>query len=524
MKTKGKLFLNTISVIILFLSCTVFSIYLLYTTDLKQREIDFQREIGKFMLSLIDERIDALDTRGDVELITDVVDFAAEYFDVNERINITVFHTVSGKILYPFSVTERKIDREVLKKTKELIEGEIYLKDRFGYFVNYSKLDFTFFIFTYSSDLFFYRNQLIYITIGIFVLFSLLIFIIDGIVMKKWKYLLAELKTRFEKTPLRKGNVAGEPIQKYGTEIDEVFKGLNIMIHRSGDMLKGLQNKLRDCLQQRENLKKLIILHRKYTQHKELLSLNEKNISEMMSKRQSVASLSLELVSFLEPINELYPQVITDELSRLYSFVKKDATENGGIINFSYGYFINVIYGAPSSDDSSFLHAIEGSKRVLEWIDERNSSQKNISGIKWELKMGLSYGTAVTGTVGDNYIVLGEVVEESIRMLDHAKFYGVPLATNSESELNQLQDVKHRKLDLVSTGHDALPEAYIYEVFLKEHHMIDVAIKLYLHGLEMFFEGRYDVAALDFKKVNKLFNSDNPSLIFLDRCEKMAKG
>ena len=138
--------------------------------------------------------------------------------------------------------------------------------------------------------------------------------------------------------------------------------------------------------------------------------------------------------------------------------------------------------------------------------------------------MGLSYGTAVTGTVGDSYVAVGEVVENSKKMLDHAIHYGVPLVTDSESELKKLEGFQYRALDFVNTGKDSLPETYVYEVFLTDRRGIDQAIKLYSHGLEMFLEGRYDVALYDFKKVNKLLDEDPPSQLFLQRCERMIKG
>ena len=57
----------------------------------------------------------------------------------------------------------------------------------------------------------------------------------------------------------------------------------------------------------------------------------------------------------------------------------------------------------------------------------------------------------------------------------------------------------------------------------EEHKGVEDAIKLYYHGLDMFFEGKYEIACLDFKKVNQIFGTDSPSLIFLQRCEKLAR-
>jgi adenylate cyclase len=333
-----------------------------------------------------------------------------------------------------------------------------------------------------------------------------------------------ELMRRFEGGPLRKQNVAVDITDRYGPEVEGLLEGYNKLITNSASFLKKLEGKLKKCLKQREKLKKVIILYRKYIDNKELLSLSESTISDIMSKRQNVASISLELVGFIEPIGELYPQVITEELSYLHSFLKRESSSNGGMINYSNGYTFNIVYGVPSFDENAFLNAIKGSKAAIDFVESRNSSGQYKSGVKWEMKIGLSYGPGVTGTIGDSYVVIGGVIDNSRKMLEHAKFYGVSLVSDSEAEIRRNSRVKYRKLDLVNTGHDTLPEAYVYEIFLKEDHRTDNAIKLFNHGLEMFFEGRYDVALYDFKKVKKLLGEDNPSDIFLERCDRMIKG
>ena len=266
-----------------------------------------------------------------------------------------------------------------------------------------------------------------------------------------------------------------------------------------------------------------MILYKKHVEDEELRGYSEENINEVMSRRQTIASLTVELVGFFDGIGDLYPQVITDELSRLYSFIKKESTGSGGMINYSSGYRFNIVYGVPKTDENAFIHALNGARSLLEWVDRRNVSD-NKSGVKWEIKMGLCSGIAVTGTVGDSYVAVGEVVESSKKMLDHAVRYDVPLVTDSESELKRLENFQFRTLDFVNTDDDSLPETYVYEVFLVDRKGIDHAIKLYGHGLQMFLEGRYDVALYDFKKVNKLLDDDPPSQLFLQRCERMIRG
>jgi adenylate cyclase len=235
-----------------------------------------------------------------------------------------------------------------------------------------------------------------------------------------------------------------------------------------------------------------------------------------------VTSLDIELVGFLEPINELYPQVITDELNDLHVFLKDEAAKSNGIINYSRGYRIGLVYGVPHDDTESFTKACAGARKIFEWVEARNNSDRNLSGIKWEVKFGMTHGVALTGIVGLNYIVIGEVIDRSARLLEFSKKFNVPLVTDSRDMLKTARRVKYRKLDIVTTGTPStLP---IFEVFLQKHDKVEQAIKLYNHGLDMYYDEKYEVAVLEFKKVISIFAEDNPSKIFLARCERAIKG
>ena len=129
---------------------------------------------------------------------------------------------------------------------------------------------------------------------------------------------------------------------------------------------------------------------------------------------------------------------------------------------------------------------------------------------------------ALTGIVGFNYMVIGDVIERSGRMIDFAKQFDVPLITDSFDTLRSAQKMKYRKLDIITEGRSSTRA--IYEVFLKRNELIDQAIKLYNHALEMFYDEKYEVAVLEFKKVAAIIDDDKPSRIFLSRCERAIKG
>jgi len=561
MKTKVKIFLNTISIALIFLSCTLFLTYLFYTVDVRKRSLMLQMEVAKFIMTIIDERVQALraepsesdvtetgkpapaplDNREgttdesavsgsrttgridvDHSLYRDIVDSVADYFDLENEVHILIFYTQSGEILYPLSGRGLKAPPEVISGTSGKVEGELVLQDKFGYWVRYAELSITFFIFSHIRDAYLYRNQLLYILVGLTVVFTLLILFIDGKLLKGWNGFLVDMKSRFMEVIQGTRTVPGQIEGRYGAEIGDFLSSYNSMAGRVSSRLKESEEKLRSLFKQRDNLKKMIFLYKKYIPYKTLLQLNEHTISDVVSRRQEVTSLSIELVDYLEPTNELYPEVITKELDNFHSYLKNEVIKKNGIINYSRGYYINVVYGVPRLSEKSFVRAVSGAGGMLKWVNARNNSDKNISGVKWRLQMGLSHGNAVTGIVGESYMVLGDIIERSDMMLEKAKYFGITLVTDEFHKFKGLPKLKYRKLDIFKehAGGEAVD---LFELFLSEPEMIDQAIKLYTHGLEMFYEERYEIAISDFKKVNTIFHGDNPSKVFLQKCEELLR-
>jgi len=93
--------------------------------------------------------------------------------------------------------------------------------------------------------------------------------------------------------------------------------------------------------------------------------------------------------------------------------------------------------------------------------------------------------------------------------------------------LHKVNEFSYRRLtclpekEKVGTSTDDTKE--IYEIFIEPHDGQANAIKLYEHGLQMFSEGRYEIAVSDFKKVNQLLEKDAPSQIFIKRCQELMQ-
>ena len=156
--------MNKISLVILFLSIIIFFVHFLYSSNLKRLQKNFLRDYSKFVLTLIDERVNAL---GEIKssVYDDIVISVSNYFDADTDVSVLVFENISGAVIYPHSTTESYAPADIIDATGAGMEGEVELDDRFGYYVSYSRLGITVLVYSITHDLYFSRNQLIYIVI-----------------------------------------------------------------------------------------------------------------------------------------------------------------------------------------------------------------------------------------------------------------------------------------------------------------------------------------------------------------------
>jgi class 3 adenylate cyclase len=532
MRARIKLLLNTVSISLILLAAVLFFVHLLYTWDLNERVNRMQRDRLKFILSLFDERVAALrmearDTGRDIGGIDHtyikIVQSVTDYFDLDDGTQVLVFMRSTGEIIHPSTgYQERTASSEIMEGTAEASEGELNLKDRLGYFVQYPDPDLTFLIYSLKRDAFLHRNQLLVTLSALVAVFILFLLINLRNVIMRWSSFLDHMSASFSDVIRGKRNVPERIDDIYADEFSEFAERYNSMLDRVASLFRQLEERLRSLFKQRDSLKKMVFFYKKYIPDEAMLRMSEKDVEEVVSRRQEVSSLSVELVHFLEPLSDLHPQVVTDELSDFHGFIKEEVVKRNGIINFTHGNYINIVYGVPHADEMAFVHACRGARKIADWIDARNRPERNMSGVKWNVRFGVNRGLAHTGIVGLDYMVIGEVVERSSRMLDFAKEFGVLLVADSVDTLERQEDMLYRKLDMVAAADGSTMP--IYEVFLRDHRMIPQAIKLYTHGLEMFHEGRYEIAALEFKKANAVLDGDSPSRIFLNRCEIAIKG
>ena len=518
---------------LIFLFSILITVDLIYSHEIEQRFFNECRNNIKFIISGL-EILEPEIANGKIEeeKLKKEIAGILSYYGFENQYSMAFFERSTGKIIYPEYSNEREIDSKIEKLTKGRIEGRVETADTLGYYFYYKPIDLSILIYNSRHEIFYHRNKALFL-IAMLSVIMLLIFAIFDIKKNKddsrfFNEITKGFKDAFNLTDdsVNLREIEGKDYY-YQSIKKQLVESYNRMVKRINLTIRRQENKIKEITKQRSNLRKLAYYYKKYSSDIQGLErVDEKFVGQFSNRRMPVSVISLKLVDYFTPIREVYPEVINRELERLFRYVSSIVKSKNGFINHFEGNYFNAVFGLSPNNKmdyvSSFNAAILTAKEIHSWILNRNN-EKNFTGVSWKDAIGITYGSGITGVIGSNIMVIGEVVDLSRELMKLAEEYGVNCITDLGDTIEGTK-LKYRKLDRLKINEK---EEYreIYEVFLEENTSIDYAIKLYQHGLEMYFDGNYEMAATEFKKVNKLLNTDFPSLKFLNRINsKISQG
>ena len=519
-------FAVVIKILVLLISLLLLelTVYLVYSYEIENRFYNKCRENIKFIIAGL-EITNPNVTYGeiDVDKLKQDISSISSYYKIDRKLHLLVFRKNTGLIIYPRYSKERKINTEIEKFVKSKVEQRIETGNILGYYFYYKPSDISFLIYRSKKEIFFYRNILLLSSAFIFFILIFILTIVDIRKNKEDLKFLKKITDGFKGAFDLSKNSFGlreieyfMPVDKLGAQL---IQNYNRMVKRINILLQRQDHKIRELGKQRSNLRKLAYYYKKYSSMDiKLNNIDENFVEKFSNKRISVVVLSLELINYFKQIREVYPEVINRELESLYRYINSIIKNRNGILNYFEGNYFNIVFGlipeSMKNYSDLFNLAVLTAKDIHSWILDRNRN-RNYTGVSWKEVMGISCGNGIAGVIGSSLIVIGEVVESSKQLMQFAEKYIVSCITDSEDKIKGTK-FKYRTLDRfnVAEGNNFKE---IYEIFLEENKDIDDAIKLYHHGLDMYFEENYEIATVEFKKVNQLLKMDNPSLIFLER-------
>ncbi len=515
LELKNLKFINMILFLLVLISLNVFITLIIYTTNIEKYWYDIARQ-------KIREAIDIVNSCGakkNLDLKKCIATGIDGYLYGKEK--IVIYNRVSKEILFPFYTGKVSINdtiREILENVGKDIEGDFDTGHVLGYYFFYKEKDYVILIYEQKKSIFFYRNLLIFFEIGLLGLLVIVTIVVFTRREKKNRVFINSISQLMLSAVVKEDGqfelkkIKGIDEQDY--ERQSLINAFNRMSDKINSLIRRYEKKLKDVTRQRSNFRKLAYLYKKYTDKDIVPDLDEIFVEKFSNERFIVTSLSLKLVNYIEPLNEVYPEVIGRELDGFYRYISSIVKQRGGFININKGYEYNIIFGI-KSDVDSFKSAIYTVKDIYSWVYDRNIN-RNFTGVSWNIASGITQDKGMVTVVGNNIIIMGELIDISDSMMKIAEDYGTVCITNNEKGLRDY-NINYRWLDIID---NEKVKGKIFDIIFEDGEYLKDAISLYEHGLEMYFEGNYDIAVSDFKKVIRLKDNDKPSYIILKRIEQ----
>jgi adenylate cyclase len=213
--------------------------------------------------------------------------------------------------------------------------------------------------------------------------------------------------------------------------------------------------------------------------------------------------------------------LLNDYLSRMTDII----LDEDGLVDKFEGDAIMAFWGAPLPQADQALRAIRAALRQQAALAELNEGFAKMGLPRLGMRIGLHTGDAVVGNLGSekrfDFTAIGDTVNLASRLEGINKFYGTSIAASETTVAECGDDVIFRELDWVAVKGKEKPVGVFQPLGLKEA-VTPAEIELsreFAQALELYRREKFPEAAALFQKILEKYPGDNPSQVFLERCQ-----
>jgi adenylate cyclase len=201
--------------------------------------------------------------------------------------------------------------------------------------------------------------------------------------------------------------------------------------------------------------------------------------------------------------------------------------ETGGTLDKYIGDALMAFWGDPLELNDHGARACQAAVKMMKLVSEHHDHFLKKYGVDIKIGIGINSGNVSVGNMGSSkslgYTVIGDAVNLASRLEGATKAYGVTILTTRET-LDQIQKLSselpaHRVIDLVKVkGKKNAVE--VIEIFFEEKNSRGIWFFNEARGL--YLKRQWKDAILKFQAATREFGNDEPSEIFIQRCEVYA--
>jgi len=202
---------------------------------------------------------------------------------------------------------------------------------------------------------------------------------------------------------------------------------------------------------------------------------------------------------------------------------------HNGILDKFMGDMIMAVFGSvfPAEDDVD--NAVAVGTKMMSALGELNARRVAANHAPIRIGVGIGTGRVVAGNIGSprrlDYTVIGEKVNLAERLEAATKFYGAGILICDTTASRLRRRVRLREIDIVRMPGMNHPVT-VYEVL--EHHTEEsfprgeVVLPAFAEGISQYRLRQWSRAAKSFREALDANSADQPSRIYLERCERFG--
>ncbi|HLY61618.1 MAG TPA: adenylate/guanylate cyclase domain-containing protein [Terriglobia bacterium] len=256
------------------------------------------------------------------------------------------------------------------------------------------------------------------------------------------------------------------------------------------------------------------------------LVLKNPDLFRLGGEEKELTAMFTDIRGFTAISEGLSPSALVDLLNEYLSEMTAVIFRNWGTLDKYIGDAIMAFWGSPFPQPDHAERACRAALEMLQvlkrlqdrWVAE-GRTQINIG-------VGLNTGPMVVGNMGSdsrfNFTIMGDNVNLASRLEGINKEFGTRLIISEYTYRAAGKNLVVRELDLIRVKGKMRP-VRIYELLALDNEKESYAdlVERFQQGLECYRGGQWDTATGIFEKLVGDYPADQPSRVFLDRCQHL---